>query len=91
MFPVLESRFASSLGLHMAEGAADAAATTQATPIVFVIAATILVAIALRTATRAVSSIVVQIARAIVPAGTAALLMLAAFAIVVFVAVAQIR
>lgn len=91
MFPVLESRFASNLGLHVAEGAADAAAATETMPVVFVIAATILVAVALRTATRAVASIVAQIARAVVPASMAALMMLAAFAIVVFVAVAQFR
>lgn len=88
MFPVaLEPQFASSLVLPIAEGTAG---TAQATPMVFVIAATILVAVALRTATRAVASIVAQIARAVVPAGAAALMLLAAFAIVVFVAVTQI-
>lgn len=87
---VFESQLASSLVLPVAEGTADAAAAAQSTPMVFVIAATILVAIALRTATRAVASIVAQIARAAVPAGMAALMLLAAFALVVFVAVTQI-
>ncbi len=89
MFHAFESRLASGLARYVSEGAADATAAAQ-TPIIFVIAATILVALALRTASRAVTSIVVQIARSIVPAGIAALMLLAAFAMVVFVALTQI-
>jgi hypothetical protein len=90
MFSVFDSQIASSLVLPLAAGAADTTAAAQATPILFVIAATILVAVALRTATRAVASIVAQIVRAIVPASMAALMLLAAFALVVIVAVNQI-
>ncbi len=90
MFHAFESRLASGLARYVAESAADATTAAQSTSIVFVIAATILVALALRTASRAVTSIVVQIARSIVPAGIAALMLLAAFAMVVFVALTQI-
>lgn len=90
MFHAFEPRLANGLARYVAEGAADATTAAQSTSIVFVIAATILVALALRTASRAVTSIVVQIARSIVPAGIAALMLLAAFAMVVFVALTQI-
>lgn len=91
MFTVaFEPQIVRSLVLPMAEGTADAAAAAQSTPLVFVIAATVLVALALHTATRAVASIVAQIARAVVPAGMAALMMLAAFAILVFVVINQV-
>lgn len=83
---VLESHIAST-AVPIGAGASDT--TTGAPTALVAIAVAILVILALRTAGRAIAPIAVVV-RSIVAAGMAALLLLAAFGLVVFITASQI-